>query len=121
MRTLPNFVSMKKTPADLMADKADMCVPMDSPQDLYPYGLCLSLDEESLEKLNLDDAPDVGDSILMMCVARVTSASKRETNEGTKSRIELQITDIAIEGEEEEEEDEKKVSSTSLFEKMYKS
>ena len=103
MLTMPNFVSMKKTPEDIAEDKADMCVPGSYPQDLYPWGLAISLDEECLSKLDLDGTPDVGDSVLMMCVAKVTSASKRETDEGVKSRIELQITDIAIEDSEEEE------------------
>lgn len=74
----------------------------------YPYGLCLSLDDESLNKLGLKgDLPDVGDMIHFCAMGRVTSASEREEGEAdgdkkTCRRIELQITDMGMENEREE-------------------
>lgn len=96
---------MKKTPEDIADEKMESCLPCAYPKDLYPYGLCLSLCEEELEKLDLDDSADVGDNIYMSCIARVTSVNKRETDQGAKVRVELQITDIQVDGAEDTEED----------------
>lgn len=70
----------------------------------YPYGLCISLEDETLKKLGLDgDMPGVGDIIQFNCIAKVTSASEneREGTDGEKvecHRVEMQITDMGIPG-----------------------
>lgn len=76
-----------------------------SPAPSYPYGLCISLCEEELEKLNLDieDAAP-GDMLHLFCMAKVTSVSKNDTENGNTCRVELQITHIAAESEDEENE-----------------
>lgn len=105
------MVDMAKTPAEV---KDDMPVPImmaDSKPSgpVYPYGLCICLTEEELEKLNLDgDLPEVGDLVHLMAMARVTSVSQSEqqTGDGEKrqcSRVELQI--IALKAEDEDRED----------------
>ena len=75
----------------------------------YPYGLCISFDEDTLEKLGLDDGemPEVGDMIHLMAMAKVTSVSENERESvggATKKccRIELQITHLATENEDTE-------------------
>ena len=65
----------------------------------YPAGLCLSWDEEILEKLDLDDDIELGDTVDIRAFAKVCSVSK--TND--HCRIELQITDMAVENEDTEE------------------
>lgn len=60
----------------------------------YPYGLCISLTHDELEKLDLDDECEVGDILHIVAMARVTSVSKNETTSGQNCRIELQIFDI---------------------------
>ena len=71
---------------------------------MYPYGTCISLEDETLEKLDLDDdMPSVGDIIQFNAIAKVTSVSEneREGTDGIKSkcrRVELQITDMGIPG-----------------------
>lgn len=102
------LINMAKTPAEVKKDMADY--PSVAASDakmtgpLYPYGLCISLEDDTLEKLELDDdMPGVGDVIQFNAIAKVTNVSQneRESADGTKSvcrRIELQITDMGIPG-----------------------
>jgi hypothetical protein len=78
----------------------------------YPYGLCLSLEEDELAKLGLDDLPNVGEMIHLCAMAKVTSVSQneREMTDGSKKscrRVELQITHLATESEDEENRSER--------------
>lgn len=110
MNVLPQFVDLAKTPKEVNED-VQSSPAMVSDVAAYPYGLCISLDQETLDKLDLEDSPNVGDMIHMHCLASVTSVSKREVVDpatGEKScdcRIELQITGIALENESEENEE----------------
>lgn len=78
------------------------------PSPTYPYGLCICLCDEELKKLGLDDEmPEVGDMLHGHFLAIVKSMSRNDTTDGTKTRIELQITHLtAVENEDEENEDE---------------
>lgn len=108
------MMNMARTPAEVKED-IERSSPSVAPKSnatapVYPYGLCISLDEESLAKLKIDgDLPDVGDMIHFCAMARVTSASEREeeTAGGEKKvcrRVELQITDLGMENEAAENE-----------------
>ena len=83
------------------SEKADFMMP-EAPD--YPYGLCISLCQDELEKLDIDyDDVSVGDMIHLVCMATVTSVSCHDSEtSGPSCRIELQITHIAAEDEEEE-------------------
>lgn len=90
----------------------------------YPYGLSISLCEDELAKLNLDDE-DVqpGDMIHMHCMATVTSVSKNDnTTSGPSCRIELQITHISAENEAEEDaaNDEEEDAPENITSRLYK-
>lgn len=95
------MVSMAHTPEEAKEEAAEM-MPATASVPKYPYGLCISLDDDSLEKLGLaGDLPQVGDVVQFTAMARVTSASQneRETGEGKaeqECRVELQITDMGI-------------------------
>ena len=78
-------------------------MPIDDMPDV-PYGLCISLTENELEKLDLEEECDVGDMIHLFCMARVTSVSKNATSDGCRCRVELSITDMAVENEDDEDE-----------------
>lgn len=70
----------------------------------YPYGLRICLSEKELKKLGLDSAEaaeGMGGTVRGQFVAKITSASVdvREGDE-THSRIELQITEMVIEGDD---------------------
>jgi hypothetical protein len=107
------MVNLAKTPAEMMQDTADMPVAMPAGKvsgPEYPYGCCISLDDESLAKLKLDgDLPQVGEMIHFEALAKVTSASMNEriNADGSKDnccRIELQITDMGVIGGEDEDD-----------------
>ncbi|HHN8389738.1 capsid staple protein [Morganella morganii] len=64
-------------------------------RDEYPYGLRISLENDTIEKLGTA-VPDVGESIELHGVAKILSKSVNE-REGKKSvYVELQITDMAL-------------------------
>lgn len=69
----------------------------------YPYGLCLSLTERELEKLDLDDDCEVGDMIDIRAMGRVTAVSKNQSDGKDRCRIEIQIESIGLEDEDKEE------------------
>src|SRR6185312_6335553 len=72
----------------------------------YPYGLCISLDEASLEKLDIDPKELVlGGIVHIHALARITSMSTNENESSSTCRAELQIEDMAIESEDAENED----------------
>lgn len=94
-------------------ERAEMLSP---PSPRYPYGLCLSLCEDELEKLGLDDEDvEVGDMIHFMAMAKVTSVSSRDDESGPTCRIELQITNMSA-AEDEDKED----LSVKKVNKLYK-
>lgn len=73
----------------------------------YPYGLAISLDNESLKKLEVDfDSVEVGETYHFMAMAKVTSKSRNERDSGGPCEcIELQITSLSAESEDAEGEE----------------
>lgn len=99
------MISMARTPAEAKKEVEKYMGDAPSPVasvPTYPYGLCVSLDEEILAKLGMSgDMPEVGEVMQFTAMAKVTSASmsEREKSDGTKEqccRIELQITDMGV-------------------------
>lgn len=83
---------------------------LDSPQ--YPYGLCLNLDNDSLEKLGIP-IPAVGQELSLTAKVEVTSVSQYDSKNGHKnSSISLQITDMALE-KSKQKVDSKKIYDNS--------
>lgn len=104
------MVDMARSTSDIKKELANYPSPS-SDVSVYPYGLCLSLDEEILDKLEIDGDCEVGDMIHLVAMARVTSCSEseRETADGKKKRscrIELQITSMGVENESTESDGE---------------
>ena len=64
----------------------------------YPYGLRISLEDDSLEKLGLKEMPEVGKSMKMeaMCKVCGTSSNQSESDEGPRKRLEIQLTDMKL-------------------------
>lgn len=108
-----SMIDMARTPAEVKTEVAKM-VDMPAPAmakpsvPTYPYGLCISMDEECLKKLGLDgDLPEVGEMIHLAAMGKVTSVSEneREGTDGSKERccrVEIQITHLATENEDDE-------------------
>lgn len=74
----------------------------------YPYGLCISLCKDELEKLGMKVTDyKIGDVIALDAVTKVRAISQDEMG---YDRLELQITDLGI--ETEADKDAKPVAST---------
>ena len=72
----------------------------------YPYGLCIYLNEATLEKLGLSEMPAVGSVIDIVSKAKVTAISEREQQDGdTERTLDLQITDLDMGGERTDQAD----------------
>jgi hypothetical protein len=104
---LPKLKDMARTREEMIKDNNAYPVSIGD-QSIYPYGLCLSLDNETLDKLDLDGDCEPGDFIHLFALCKVTSVSKNDTGDGMKCRIELQITHAGVESEDEENEEEDK-------------
>jgi hypothetical protein len=95
---------------DMARDQEDVkedLQPMTSKAATYPYELCISFNDEIMQKLGIGEMPTVGDMIHLAAMAKVTSVSEREIEkaDGTKEpcrRVELQITHLATENEDDE-------------------
>jgi len=68
------MVDMKLTPKEVKEEKKEMSVCGQNPPP-YPWGLCIRLEKEELDKLKLAKLPNVGDEFHIMAVGRVTSVS----------------------------------------------
>ena len=102
MKNIGHFVDMANTPDEA---EADMPATIDYKGPKYPYGLTMRLTEKELAKLDLDDGCEVGDTLHLFAMVRVTSISSNEREDGEKNcSIELQVTHIALEDEDEENE-----------------
>ena len=65
----------------------------------YPYGLCIDLDDGSMEKLGIKDLPAVGTEMTIMAKVVVKSVSSNQYEGGdAESRMSLQITDMEVGG-----------------------
>lgn len=74
----------------------------------YPYGLCICLCQDELEKLGIsEDEIERGDIIHFQALAKATSVTTHDTEYGSGCRAEFQIMFMSAEDEDEEaEEDE---------------
>lgn len=96
---------MARTPAEKKEVAAEMvAAPSAAGVPDYPWGLSISLCTDELEKLDLDDMPEVGDMIHLFAMAKVTAISSRDTDAGPEKRLELQITHLGVEDEDTETE-----------------
>ena len=64
---------------------------------VYPYGLSIHLDEEVLDKLGLEELPEVGKPMKLLALVDVTSVSSNESKSGASRSVGLQITDLCLE------------------------
>lgn len=98
-------------------EKAEMISPSLNPPK-YPYGLSISLCERELEKLGVDENDlEVGDMLHLHALAKITSVSSQEHENGSHCRVELQICYLSGEDEDEENEEEEKSVTSKLYKK----
>lgn len=120
MDILPKFVDMAKKPIELGEEANEAMSPAAMPQNLYPYGLCICLTQEDLDKLDLSGDVDAGDTIHIHALGKVTSVNKRDTTSGTDMRIEIQLTHLAAEGESDEDAAMEEKSHKLSYKNFYK-
>lgn len=89
------LISMANSPAE-----AKEQVTYDSTPPKYPYGLSISLNDETLKKLGITELPKVGAPIMITAKCEVCAVSAYDSQQGgAEANVSLQITDMAIEGE----------------------
>lgn len=96
------MVSLELDDEDMLDMDCPIGIPMpDRPK--YPYGTQIVLGDKELEKLGCDVGDAfVGGMIHIHAMARVTSVSQNDTEGGKRSRVELQIEAMCVEGEDAE-------------------
>lgn len=63
----------------------------------FPYGLQISLDDDSLEKLGFDELPAVGAEMIVVGVGKVTRAGENRSQSGVNRDVSIQLERIEIE------------------------
>lgn len=91
---IKGMVSMKRSEKETK----DMSQPTPIKKDPYPYGLRLTLEEEDLEKLEIETLTDVGKDVTVTARATVKSVSSRQNEDDEKRHqtVELQITSMKL-------------------------
>ena len=111
---IPKLVSMKRKPVEKEDDdeKGGECCPStDYERPDYPWGTRLNLETEQLQALGLTpgNMPAVGTTMDMVGKVVVVSSGSESVDGGkTNLRLELQVTDMALD-----------VPGPSLAERMY--
>jgi hypothetical protein len=86
------MINLKSEPK---AKDADAAMYPEYEQPAYPYGLCLCLDSETLDKLGMKALPPVGTVFNIAAKVVVTSVREQQDADGSKSRgVDLQVTDM---------------------------
>ncbi len=91
------LVDIAYTPKERKEEAAEM-TPGKYKGPEYPYGLSITLNEETLAKLGIEELPRVGDEMRVEAMAKVTSVSMRSDKSDEDERcVGLQITELACE------------------------
>jgi len=84
-----------KVDAKARAEKQTATVAMDAPE--YPWGLSLTLDEDALAKLKLEELPEVEESYMLVAKVKVTAVRSDESRSGKNRSVSLQVTAMCLE------------------------
>jgi hypothetical protein len=74
------------------------------PEPYYPYGTCLTLNQEQLEALGFTELPHAGESFTIEAKATVRRSSTEDPDadgDVDYACVELQITHLGLEGEDD--------------------
>jgi hypothetical protein len=91
----PKMVSMKRSAEDKRGDKMESA-PMEATAPDYPYGLCIHLDRDELDKLGIKGLPAIGTTMAMTGMVKVTRVSSSATGDDEYTSVDLQITDMGV-------------------------
>ncbi|CUI38286.1 Uncharacterised protein [Achromobacter xylosoxidans] len=94
-----NLIDMKLSPEEAKEmDCSAGCLGAEDGGPKYPWGLILSLDDDTLRKLGVSELPKVGQQMHLMAVVEVCTTSQHANQEGTDKCVSLQITQLGLEG-----------------------
>lgn len=103
------MASMKRTADD---KRKDMGAPatVDSIAPDYPWGLCIHLGADELNKLGIKEMPEAGCCMMLMATVhvtrvQVTAAAGVKPGDDSERSVDLQITDMMLGEAPEGEED----------------
>lgn len=85
--------SMKISPEEMKMERSMVSQP-EMPE--YPYGLRISLNDETMKKLGIKELPKIGEYFMIAAKACVCSVSQHESTEHQHRHMELQIEDMAV-------------------------
>lgn len=92
---MSTLISMQQSPEEAK----EQTEPKASDAPKYPWGLCLTLNDDSLEKLGIDKLPEVGSVVTITARAEVSSIRDYQTQGGeSEASMDLQITDMQVDG-----------------------
>jgi hypothetical protein len=83
--------SMKLT----KTEKKETAIPGPMTQD-YPWGLCLNLDSEVMNKLGIKELPEVGGKMTLSAIVEVVSVGASASKESENRHMSLQVTDMEL-------------------------
>jgi hypothetical protein len=90
-------VNMAYTKAELKERNSPKTRSLEYEGSKYPYGLCITLESQALDKLGLDTLPKPGTKMQLAATVVVTSASLNQRQDGEDSkRLELQIEKMGL-------------------------
>lgn len=94
--------SMKRSEKDKRTDMGETA-PITSIAADYPYGLCIHLDKDELDKIGIKELPEVGGSYPMRAMVTVTCVRQAAmSGRDEETSVDLQITDMALEMPDED-------------------
>lgn len=80
-----------------LKDRNDDVAEVENEGEMYPWGLCIDLNDESLKKLGITQLPQVGATYMLTASVKVkTTHQSRSADDKDRSSMELQITDMAL-------------------------
>lgn len=97
------MISMKMS----KKERKDVAQPVDMLEEEYPWGLEVSLDDESLKKLGMTALPEMGTEMTLVAKVKVRSRSENENDRDSEPHrnLGLQITDMELKTEAESKTD----------------
>jgi hypothetical protein len=95
------MIDMKLNQDQSPAGALGLAEPTENNGPKYPYGLVISLDNESLKKLAMG-LPQVGDGFTLDALVEVIAVSKDSGQIEDGKRVELQITAMGLENPEDQ-------------------
>ncbi len=91
--SLHNLVSMKRTKKDKKSHNSDHAV---GTEEDFPFGLAVSLDDESLTKLGIKELPPVGEVMIVVGIGKVESVSERSDERRVSRNVRIQLEKLEV-------------------------